>query len=184
MTLDLLQATIGEVATIKGEEASLLINNGLQVDRTGPDRVDIAHRVTGIVSLQINTLVAMAEVELTAVVIVAILDIDEGLTKVGEAEEELLFDLAKLTGGNLVAIAVTVVAKGEELIAQHKLGGQELIDEGDVIVEPAYLEDLLAPEAKLAIPVTLSDNILTLLMLFRSLFQRSSTSRSSSRPSL
>ena len=169
MALALLYATVGKVAAIEGEEALLLIDNSLKEDGARPDLVDVAHRITGIVCFQINTLVAMAQVELAAVVVVAILDIDEGLTKVGEAKEELFFNFAKLPRGNLVEVAITVVAKGEELIAQHKLRGQELIDEGNIIVEPAHLEDLLTPQAKLTIPVTLGANILTLVILLTKL---------------
>ena len=60
MALALLYATVGKVAAIEGEEALLLIDNSLKEDGARPDLVDVAHRITGIVCFQINTLVAMA----------------------------------------------------------------------------------------------------------------------------
>ena len=55
--------------------------------------------------------------------------------------------------------------KREELVLDRELRRQELVDEGDVVVERAHLEDLFAPEPEPQIPVPLRVEVVALLPL-------------------
>jgi hypothetical protein len=98
--------------------------------------------------------VFVREQQLAAVLVVGVDDVDVRVARVGEREEL-------------------------DLLVDDELGGEELVDEGDVVVERAHLEDLLAAEAERGVPVALLVEIVAVLPLLaeRPLFQRSSMSR-------
>src|SRR5205085_309525 len=59
--------------------------------------------------------------------------------------------------------------KAEELVLANELRRQELVDEGDVVVERADLEDLLFAEAQAKVPVLLRLEVVALLPLLAEL---------------
>ena len=63
---------------------------------------------------------------------------------------------------------------------------QERVDEGNIVVDAADLEDFLPPQAELLVPVAPLVQVVALVVLLaeRPVFQRCSMSRSSSMPSL
>src|SRR5438045_9738637 len=95
---------------------------------------------------------SMAEEQLAAVLVVGVSDEDEGVAEVGQLEEHLVLDLLELARVDLVVAAAVVDREGEELVPLAEVGGEVLVDEGDVVVELAHLEDLLAPEAEALVP--------------------------------
>src|SRR3954465_3674246 len=106
----------------------------------------------GVLLVEIGALVAVAQQQLRAVVVVGVLDEDEGLAEVGELEEDLLLHLRELARVDLVVAAALVHAEREELVLAAEVLGEELVQEGDVVVEPPHLEDLLAAEAEALVP--------------------------------
>src|SRR5262245_63823346 len=92
--------------------------------------------------------------QLAAVSVVHVHHVDERLPGVREAEEELLFHGLELPALDLVAIVPLVVAERVQLLLDHEFRSEELVDERDVVVERADLEDLLAAEAGAPIPMT------------------------------
>src|SRR5207248_1641851 len=122
------------------------------VDRPLPHARQRLERVARMVHLQIDALVLVLEHELAAVLEVAVLDVDERLPEVGQPEQQLVFDLLELAALDLPVARALVEPEGEELVAAAELLGEELVDEGDVVVELAHLEDLLLAEAEPAIP--------------------------------
>ena len=91
--------------------------------------------------------------------------VDEGLAEVGQHAEQLVFDLLELAGLDLELPRATVLPEGEELLLSAKVEGEELVDEGDVVIEPPHLEDLLAPLAQLEVPLRLRLEVVALLPL-------------------
>jgi len=102
--------------------------------------VDIGYRRTGLLRILPP---GPAEEQLAAVLVVRVLDPDDRLAHVRELEEELGLDLRKVAVGYLVAARPLVVLEDEELILIAELGREKGVDEGDVVVEAAHLEDLL-----------------------------------------
>ena len=49
------------------------------------------------------------------------------------------------------------------LLSDHEVGRQELVDEGDVVVEGAHLEELLAAHAEAHVPAPLGVEVVALL---------------------
>jgi hypothetical protein len=107
--------------------------------------------------------VAMQQQELAAVLEVAVANLDGWLAEVGELREELLLHLAELAVDDLPAMSLLVEAINEQLLVDRELGGQELVDEGDVVVMPANLEDLVAPRSRLRVPVAPRDHVIALV---------------------
>lgn len=58
--------------------------------------MQVAQRIARIVHLEVDTLVAVAQVQLAAIIVVAIFDIDERLAKVRQPEQQLLLNFLEL----------------------------------------------------------------------------------------
>src|SRR4029079_14847930 len=97
-------------------------------------------------------LVAVAHQQLTTIVVVGILDEDERIAEVRELEQPLVFDLLELARIDLVVARTIVERKREELVPLAEVGGEELVDEGDVVVQLSHLEELLAPQPETLVP--------------------------------
>jgi len=103
--------------------------------------------------LEFDAGVLVFEIEFAAVFVVAIDDANDGLAAVGEAFEELLFDLGELAAFDFVDFALFVVAKLKELVFADEIEGEELVDEGEVVVDAADLEDFFAAQVGGGVPV-------------------------------
>ena len=71
---------------IKAYQSLTIINNSFDMHRPLPDALDVVECITGIVKLQINALMAMAQIQLTAVIIIRILNIQKSESKLGHDE--------------------------------------------------------------------------------------------------
>src|SRR6476619_707460 len=97
----------------------------------------------------------MAGQPLAAVLEVAILDHDHRLTAVGQHPQQLILHLLELAAHDLPVAAALGEPERVELLLDAELEREELVDERDVVVELADLEDLAAAEAEPPIPVAL-----------------------------
>ena len=109
-----------------------------------PHLLDAFQRGDGELDLQIRAAVAVAQIQLAAVSVVAVHHVDVGLPMVGEHEQQLLFDFVEVvshhdhaSGGGVIPILV-------ELLILDELGRQELVEKGYVVVQGAHLIDLFA----------------------------------------
>src|SRR5262249_53357476 len=114
-----------------------------------------SERVARLRAVEIRTLVDMAQEQLAAVLEVAVLDDDHRLAAVGQHLEELILHLLEFAAHDLPVARALLETERVELLLDAELEGEELVEERDVIVEPADLEDLLAAEARAQVPVTL-----------------------------
>ena len=109
------------------------------------------------------------QVQLAAVAVVGVHDVDDGLAQVGEGEEQALLHLAPVAAHDDVAARARVVAVDVELEALAELLGHEGVDEGDVVVDLPHLEDLLPAQAELAVPAALGLEVVALVVVLAEL---------------
>src|ERR1700694_4785219 len=137
---------------VEAEDDAAALDLADEVHRTPPHRLEVPERVARIVDLEIDAIVLVDEEQLAAVLVVPLLHRDDGLAEVGQHVEELLLHLLEVALQDLPALVLLVVAEGEELLIQAEVEGEELVDEGDVVVVLADLEDLLAPPPGVLVP--------------------------------
>src|SRR3954447_11469207 len=125
----------------------------------------MTQRILRVVELQVDPEMLVVEVQLTTVPVVAVLHPDDRLAEVGQAEEQAILDLLELAALDLVRLVLVVVLEAEHLVASAEVGRQERVDEGDVGVEPADLEDLLPAQADLLVPPAAHLVVVALLVL-------------------
>src|SRR5262249_43068359 len=140
------------VAAVEAQDLALAVDLGHQVHRPLPHPLQCGQRVTRVVELEVDTLVVVAQEQLGTVLEIAVLHIDEGLPEVGELEQQPFLDLLELAGLDLPVAAALVEAKVEKLLLAAELEREEFVDEGDIVVELAHLEDLAPPEPEPLVP--------------------------------
>src|ERR1700712_3933104 len=151
-SLTLLDGALQVLFAVVAQERGLAVDDGVDLDWTLPYALERAEHLARVVDLEVEALVVVLEQQLATVFVVGVRDVDEGLARVGEREEDLLLHLLELAGLDLPAIALFVVAKGVELLRYHELFRQILVDERDVVVVAPDLEDLLHALAGAAVP--------------------------------
>src|SRR5262245_29669086 len=107
----------------------------------------------------------MTQEQLRAVLEVAILDEHDRLAEVGQALQQLLLHFLELAALDLVVTGALVEAEGEKLVRTAEILGEELVDERDVVVELADLEDLLATEVQATVPGATGGEVVALVPL-------------------
>ena len=65
------------------EQDHLVVDLRLQMHGAAPDLVDVLQRVDGVLDLDVQAVVLVGQVQLAAVGVVAVGDLDEGLAHVG-----------------------------------------------------------------------------------------------------
>src|SRR5262249_14208383 len=138
---------------------------GEEVRRPLPDAGQAGQGVARVVELQVDPLVAVADEDLPAVLEVPVLHVDERLALGGEPGQQAILDLLGLPAVDLPVAGALVEAERVELLIDAELHGEELVDEGDVVVELPDLEDLAAAEPEAAIPVLLGRHVLAVVPL-------------------
>src|SRR5690606_7288774 len=86
----------------------------------------------------------VGEVQLAAVHVVGIDHVDERLAHVGDAVEEGLLDAGEVAADDAQLASARVAGVLVHAVALGELGGEELVDELDIVVDAADLEDLVA----------------------------------------
>src|SRR5207248_7501261 len=140
------------VAAVEAHQHALAVDAGDDAYRPAPHRLQVDQRVLRVVDAQVDAVVTVREEQLAAVLEVAVDHLDDGLAEVGELLEQLLLHLLELAVEDLPAVRLLVEAVDEQLLLGREVRGEELVDEGDVVVVLAYLEDLLPPQAELLAP--------------------------------
>src|SRR5215471_10008407 len=152
-------------APVESQDGGLSFRHRRHADRTLPQPGERTERLLRIIRTQVDALVLVAQEQLAPVLEVGVLHVDEGIARIGELEQELVFDLAKLARIDLVPLVAVRPAEAEELVLAAEFGREKLVDERDVAVEGAHLEDLAPPEAEPKIPVLLRLERIALLPL-------------------
>src|SRR5262249_32575387 len=134
-----------------------------------PEPHEASHDLLRVILPQVHPLVVVLQEELAAVLEVRVFDVDERTPRVRELEEELVLDLLELARLDLVPLVPARPAEAEEFLIAAEVRRQELVDERDVVVEGAHLEDLLFSEPEPKIPVLLRLEVVALLPLFAEL---------------
>ena len=80
-----------------------------------------------------------------------------------------MLDFLELARLDVVLPGLLLVGVGEQVVLHAELGGQESVDEGDVVVDPPHLEDLLPAQAELPVPVAPLLQVVALLVLLAEL---------------
>ena len=119
------------------------------MDRPFPQLIQVGERVLGVFQLQLDAAEAVLQVQLAPVLVVAVLHINDRPADVREIEQKPLFYLFKLAAFDFVVAAVGVVAEGKELVLAAEIERQELVDERQVVMDAADLEDFLPPQTGL-----------------------------------
>src|SRR5690606_34503047 len=131
---------------VEAEQDRLAIGARRDAHRPPPDADERAQGFTGVVGPEVDAAMIVVEQELPAVLEVRVLDVDDGVSEIRELREQLLLHRAELARLDLVALAPARPVVREELVLDRELLGQELVDERDVGVERAHLEDLVPAE--------------------------------------
>jgi len=79
----LIDATFAVFFPIKRQQALFIIKHGFKIDRTRPDCMNMFERVAGIIHAQIAAFMAVAQIQFTPIIVVAILNINIGLAEIG-----------------------------------------------------------------------------------------------------
>src|SRR5947209_16293593 len=136
------------------------------MSRTGPQAVEMSQCILCMVQPQVDPKMLVLQVELTPVAVVAVLDPDNRLAEIRQVEQEPLLDLLELAALDFVGIVLVVVLVAEKLIALAEILCQIRVNEGDVVMDAADLEDLLPAQAKLLIPLA-ADLVIVTFLPFR-----------------
>src|SRR5438876_2268861 len=152
------------VAAVEAHQHALAVDAGDDAYGPAPHRLQIDQRVLGVVDAQVDAVVTMREEQLAAVLEVAVDHLDDRLAEVGELLEQLLLHLLELAVEDLPAVRLFVEPVDEQLLLRGEVGGEELVDERDVVVVLADLEDLLAAQAELLVPGSAGAEIVALVV--------------------
>src|SRR6266850_494852 len=136
----------------EGEEDHVVVDLGLEMHGAVPEFVDVFERLDRRFDLDVQPVVLVGHVKLAAVAIVAIDDVDVGLAHVGELIEKSLFDALWVAGDDAELAGVRVAAVLIEAVFFDEFLGHELVDEIDVVVDAADLEDFGAALAEAFVP--------------------------------
>src|SRR5438105_9147311 len=151
------------IAAVEPHQHAFSVDAGDDPDRPAPHRLQLHQGVLRVVDAQVDAVVPVREQELAAVLEVAVDHLDDRLAEVGELLQELLLHLLELAVEDLPAVRLLVEAVDEQLLLGREVRGEELVDEGDVVVVLAYLEDLLPPQAELLVPRTAVAQVVALV---------------------
>src|SRR5437016_1851272 len=144
MPLPPLERTVLVVAAVEAQHDRLVLDAAFDVDGTRPEPVYVAQGRLRVINLQIGATVLVLQIKFAAILVVSVADRDGRAPEIGQGEEQPLLDLLETAALDLVAIRLGVEPVGEQLVLFAKLRGEKLVDEGDVVVDPAYEEDLIA----------------------------------------
>src|SRR5262245_6583572 len=150
--------------SVEGEDDLAILQDRFNMDRTFPKLVQVGERVLSVVRLQLNAAVAVLEEQLAAVLVVPILDIDDRPADVRQIKQQPLFHFVEFAAFDFIIARILVESEGKELVAAAEIEGQELVDERQVVVDAADLEDFLTSQACLPIPVALDAEVVALLI--------------------
>ena len=122
--------------------------------RAFPAAHDGGEGFPGIVGSQIHSAVLVLEQKLAAIAVVGVDDADVRVAEVRQREEEFFFDIFEGAAFDFEPVVSSGIAEGVEFLIANEFWREKFIDEGDVIVKGADLEDFFAAEAEAHVPIT------------------------------
>src|SRR3954463_4670853 len=158
--------SIRMVAAVEPHQDSLAVHAGDDGHRPAPHRLQVDERVLGVIGTQVDAVMTVGEEQFAPVLEVAVHHLDDGLAEVGELLEELALHLLELAVEDLPAVPLLVEPVDEELLLGGEVGGEELVNEGDVVVVLADLEDLPPSQAELLVPGPAGAEVVALVVFF------------------
>ena len=105
------------------------------------------------------------EEQLAPVLKIGVLDADDGLALIGQLLKEDLLYFQEFDALYDPCPFLVILLIDEEVVGPAKIVGEKGVEEGEVVVEATNLEDLLATEARLAVPSLTPGEVLALLVL-------------------
>src|SRR5712664_1238213 len=160
-----LDLAVRVIAPVVPHQDALAVDAGDDAHGPPPHRLQIRQRVLGVIDAEVDAVVPVREQELSPVLEVAVDHLDDRLPEVGELLQQLALHLLELAVEDLPAVRLLVEAVDEQLLLHREVGGEELVDEGDVVVVLAHLEDLLAAQAQLLVPRAAGAQVVALVVL-------------------
>lgn len=134
------------------EDDGRVVDQGLELDRAAPERGQIPERDLGPLQLDVEAVVAVQQAQLAAIVGVGVDHVDAGVAFAGELRQQAPFDVPQLARVDEMAPGAWIAAGGEQPLLGGELGVEKVVEEGDVVVRGALLEELLAAEPGAGIP--------------------------------
>src|SRR4051812_22640482 len=110
------------------------------MDWTGPQLSNVAHRLVGVLQIEVVALVTMPQVQLSTSPVVAVLDDDVGLPEVGHAGQDRVPDDLPVLLDDDPLVAFQAIEVQVKLL--DEVAGQVVPQERRVVVELADLEHL------------------------------------------
>src|SRR5689334_24901765 len=109
------------------------------------------------------------EQQFAAVAVVAVGDVNPRFAEVRQAEQQPLLDLLEVARLDVVLPGLLLPGEGEQLVPDAELWRQEGVDEGDVVVDAADLEDLLPPQPEFLVPLAPPVEVVAVVVLLAEL---------------
>src|SRR5262249_27117060 len=159
----------GVVGPVERQGRRLTVHDRLQVDGPAPDELNVRQGVGRVVQPQVHAVVVVLQEQLPAVAVVAVYYINPRFSEVRQAVKQPLLDLLELARLDHVLPGLLLEGEAEELVLPAELGGEERVDEGNIVVDAANLEDFLPPQAELPVPGALLLLVVALLPLLAEL---------------
>src|SRR5712664_1333114 len=160
-----LDLAVRVIAPVVPHQDALAVDAGDDAHGPPPHRLQIRQRVLGVIDAEVDAVVPVREQELSPVLEVAVDHLDDRLPEVGELLQQLALHLLELAVEDLPAVRLLVEAVDEQLLLHREVGGEELVDEGHVVVVLAHLEDLLPAQAQLLVPSAAGAQVVALVVL-------------------
>src|SRR5712664_3454893 len=160
-----LDLAVGMIAPVVPHQDALAVDARDDAHGPPPHGLQVRQRVLGVIDAEVDAVVPVREQELSAVLEVAVDLLDDRLPEVGELLQQLALHLLELAVEDLPAVRLLVEAVDEQLLLRREVGGEELVDEGDVVVVLAHLEDLLPAQAQLLVPRAAGAQVVALVVL-------------------
>src|SRR5581483_8854035 len=132
---------------VEAQQGRLVVEHGLQVNRSAPDLVDVTQDPLGVADVDLASLVDVAQVQLARLPVVPVLHLDVRHAKVRHAADDYLADLLRVLLDDDRLVVLHLVDVEIELL--DELVGQVVPQERDVALELPHLEDLRAALAPL-----------------------------------
>ena len=104
------------------------------------------------VQLQVDAVMLMFKKQLSAIPVIPIHDVNPRLTEIRETEQETLLNLLEFPRLDDVLSNLILESVTEHLVLPAKIGSQESVDKGNIVVNAPDLKDFLPSQAEFFVP--------------------------------
>src|SRR5262249_19578101 len=113
-------------------------------NRPAPDELEVGQRVARLVLAEVHSIMFMTQQQLAAIAVVAVHDKNPRFAEVRQAEQQPFLDLVELPRLDDELAGLVLKRETEHLVIATELRRQEGIDESNIVVNVAHLEDFLS----------------------------------------